>query len=383
LDAETSNRTSVLLSTSDRFSDFSTFTAGVAVCDKEEFESTHIYQLHKLVLRIASTIAKQKRVNIKGETLQCEFGFLEDYSPDAFAEKLEGRHGYGLNSGLVSLAYYLSGELFVVRDHRDQFRPTHPHPDLDGIDAKLLLAPDANLADRLMAHSARASHVVDKRRVAIAQYFREFLLLFALFHEFHHVIWGHCEFARAAAGARRLHETGPTKVKPIHYPIMHQVEFMADIGANDLLIWYVNKRSKLNFKWLTRISFADLHRLALVACGIMCAAWHAEDQKNGKDGAHPDPSARFGVLFAHYAKVIAKNNDDEFFKHKIGKLAVMDLIFLSEQCPELTAVVQDLTQLLSNPAHVANLESVFSELQPQTLAYEFRTQKEIATFGWS
>jgi hypothetical protein len=373
----------IILSTSEHFADFAEPWGGVTTCSINEFGATHIYSTHKLLLNIVKKMFREERKNSLGEALQCDFGFVENDATDAFAEYRLGRHAFGLNAGLITLSYYLSGELFMVRDHRDQFRLSHPHPDLHNDDAKLSLTPDAELAYNLALHSARVSHLVDKRRVAVGQYFREFFLLFALFHEFHHVIWGHCEFANASIGAARLHEIGRIESKVKDDPLLHNIEFLADIGAIDLMVWYVNKRSRLNFKWLSRISFADLHRLALVACGVMCAAWDAYDRKQGRDGSHPEPSARFGNLLAYYAHVLSGSQGEEFFKHKIGKLAILDLMMLSETCPEVGVVISDMKDRIADEAHLVTVGNIFNIYRKDMLRYEFRTQKEISVFGWS
>ncbi|HUB65477.1 MAG TPA: hypothetical protein VL996_13720 [Methylocella sp.] len=371
------------LSTSDHFIDFAAPWGGVATCSYHEFETAHTYSIHKLLLEISKKILRDERINVRGKILTCDFGFIENDVSDAFAEHDAGRHAFGVHSGLVMLSYYLSGELFIVRDHRDQFRLTHPHPNLEVDSAMFSLAPDAGLEYDLALHSARTSHLVDKRRVAIGQYFREFFLLFAFFHEFHHVIWGHCEFTNSSIGAARLHEVGPTETKVKNDLLLHNIEYLADIGAIDLMVWYVNKRSRLNFKWLSRISFADLHRLALVACGVMCATWNAHDHKKGRDGTHPEPGARFGNLLAHYANVMSHFKGEEFFKHKIAKLAIMDLTFLSDSCPEIAIVIGDMQALVSDEKHVSMMQEIFTVYRKETLAYEFRTRKEIDKFGWS
>lgn len=372
----------IMLSTSDSFADFAARFGAVSTCSRHEFEATQIFSSHKLLIKIAQQMLREERANVRGEILKCDFGFIDEDGSDAFAAVCGVRHGFSLNSDLVTLSYYLSGELFIVRDYRDQFWLTHPHDDFHGNNINLSLTPAANVEYELALHSARVSHIVDKRRVAVAQYFREFFLLFALFHEFHHVIWGHCDFVHASTGATRLHEVGPTDAKVPDDPLMHNIEHLADIGAIDLMIWYVNKRSKLNFKWVSRISYADLHRLALVACGVMCAAWHAEDLRTGRDGSHPEPSARFGNLLAHYAGVMGQSKGEEFFKHKIGKLAMLDLLLLSEVCPELSSVVSGMQEKVSDAAHVEAMQDLFKTYREKTLQYEFRTKKEIEIFAW-
>jgi hypothetical protein len=291
----------ISLSTSENFDRFAARWGGVSKATQHEFNSSKMYSDHKLVLAIATQLLREKRQNSLGETLQCDFGFVDAGTLDAFAEFLYEQHAFGLHAGLVMLAYYLAGELFIVRDHRDGFRLTHPHPDLRESGTNVSLIPSEEQLYDLASHSAHMSQTVSKKRLVIAQYFREFFLLFALFHEFHHVIWGHCKFANASIGARRLHEVGPIVSSKKDNELLHNLEYMADVGAIDLMIWYVNRRSKLNIKWISRISYADLHRLALVASGIMCAAWHAHDCQQGRDGSHPLPSARFANLVAHYA----------------------------------------------------------------------------------
>ena len=203
----------ITLSTSDSFTDFVAGFGSPLTCSRHEFEATQIFSYHKFLIKIAQRMLCEERVNVRGEILRCDFGFIEEDDADAFAAARGSRHGFSLNSGLVTLSYYLSGELFIVRDHRDQFLLTHPHDDLHGDGINLSLTPDADIKYKLALHSGRASHIVDKRRVAVAQYFQEFFLFFALFHEFHHVIWGHCDFVQASTGATRLHEAGPTDAK--------------------------------------------------------------------------------------------------------------------------------------------------------------------------
>src|SRR5262249_46794512 len=149
--------------------------------------------------------------------------------------------------------------------------------------------------------------------------------------------------------------------------VLHNLEYLADFGAIDLMIWYVNKRSKLNFKWFSRMSFAELHRLAIVACGVMCALWDACDRLEDSDGSHPEASARFGNLLAYYATQLSKSTNEEFFVHKIGKLAVMDLTLLGEACPEIALLTADMQGKIANDAHVAAMGDIFKKYRAETL----------------
>jgi len=202
-------------------------------------------------------------------------------------------------------------------------------------------------------------------------------LVMLAFHEFHHVIWGHCLFANASIGAMRLHEVGPIVSHTKDDALLHNLEYMADLGAIDLMVWYVKRRSRLNIKWISRISHVELHRLALVACGLMCAAWYAHDGKHGRDGSHPLPSARFGNLVVHYSTKMIAPKGEEFFKRNIGGPAFYDLVTLGNICPEIQIMVDDVKSLTVNEAHVEDRRNIFNQFRKDTVKYEFLTEHEM------
>ena len=63
---------------------------------------------------------------------------------------------------------------------------------------------------------------------------------------------GHCLLANDAIGAVRLHEIGPTESEIKDQLLLHMVEFVADLGAVDLMAWYVGISSAMELRRVGR-----------------------------------------------------------------------------------------------------------------------------------
>ena len=367
----------ISLSTSENFESLAaTRWGGVSKATKTELNSSYV--AHKLVIGVAKQMLREKRQNSLGETLRCDFGFVETETSDAFAEYIHDQHAFGLNAGLVTMAYYLAGELFLVRNHKDEYIITSPHPDLHRFGGNISLTPDDEQLYALARHSGRVSKTVNKKRLAVAQYFREFFLLFALFHEYHHVIWGHCNCANATIGTAHLHEVGATKCDKKDNTLLHNLEYMADTGAIDLMVWYVNRRSALNIKWIS-IPYADLHRLTLFAVGIMCAVWHAHDCKQGSDGSHPPLNKRFLNILANYITRISPKG--EKYVEKICLRAFHDLGVLSGVCPDIKGLLDNASDAFNDGKIIDDLKNRFNACRNETVRYEFLTDRELKSIS--
>lgn len=322
------------LSSSPKFDEYADSYGGVARARPSDPYHTGLDEELVIAINVWREIAGKPRSNPRDEPLVSHFGFVDDARPNAFAEFRGGEHFGGIHSGLLDIFNHLGNEIYVRQCIVDV---TSGRPEINP-DASLELNPDAETLSAYRQDYPRYTEDVDQENILAARYFRHFALIFALFHEFHHCAFGHCAYADALLGASRLNEYGDARVALGTWALHKEVEFLADLGAIDLMFWYVDRGSLLNRLYQPVLPAKTQHRIMLLVISVVCALWRRTDS-GGETQKHPDAAQRYIVLSKSYIERLMGRYKIKFWGgFSILKRAALDAALVSSACADLKAV---------------------------------------------
>ncbi len=274
--------------------------------------------------------------------LQNEFklvaGFLDTFSPNALADRFEGRHFIAMHIALFVAISEFSMFCFAQKDF---------FPDVGDANQEVSPTPwdDRVPGLWLIDHTAQGGHVEVKHsqqlipknpeRYVMSQYLAFLMSRFVWLHELAHCFNGHIAFVQNRCIALRLYEISEklpavevtkTLKNPTNSETLKCLEFDADQSA----FWASCNIQLSNLENIEGIHNLDKQlRLRLTLFGSYAMTWMFEQFQNYRDSqnghTHPDPMLRlYNLLQTASSNVLLLDKDlPSLNKNALGQFDVI------------------------------------------------------------
>lgn len=300
---------------------------------EQEKPDTLSFMLASFVLQIR----KLAHIELKtphGRALRLNVGVTPDLHGNAYADEYKEQHYISMTFGHFLSNFYFATEAFFRTDCFADIGPVVAHEP-----SEIDLCPEPefwNQRGLAFIEAAARIETGNKQRIWGAYFLTYAMTMIAYYHEYYHVIYGHCAVKNTYGLGPRLQETGYAKGSDAANQILRSFEATADQSAIFMLIKSIIRDADLPTSGnVVCIRREDRIRLALVAAGLLSVSWFVWQKRSGFNiQTHPEPGARFIHFFVSAKQILSDCGCGELFKSS-AQQAMDDLARISLRCPDL------------------------------------------------
>lgn len=272
-------------------------------------DSSHIFHtsLESAVQRFAWT---ENARNIAGDPFRLNAGFIDIFSPNAFADRDGDTHVIAMHTALFvaigEFALFCFAQQDFFSELGDPSKEVSPKPWNDQVPG-LWLIDHTSKGKHVRNEHSRSLIPKDPERYICSQYLQFLMARFVWLHELAHCFNGHVDYARHHKLALRLHEL-PVAIslaqkRSVHTrhadaAVLQGFEFDADKSA----LWgglQIQLGKLENIEGISALPQAT--RLKLTLFGSYAMTWLFEQfqlyMETGESLSHPSPLVRLRALF--------------------------------------------------------------------------------------
>lgn len=299
----------------------------------QEKPDTLSFMLASFVLQIRK-LAQIELKTPQGRALRLNVGVTAELHGNAYADEYREQHYISMTFGHFLSNFYFAAETFFRTDCFGDIGPVVAHETSD-ID----LCPEPEFWGQSGVAFIEATARIEtggKQRIWGSYFLTYAMTMIAYYHEYFHVVSGHCSVKNNFGLGPRLQETGYTTGSDTTNEILRSFEATADQSAIFMLINSIVRDADLPTSGnVVRFERRDRIRLALVASGLLSVSWFVWQKRSGLNiQTHPEPGARFVHFFVSAKQVLSDCGCSELFEPS-AQQAMDDLARISSRCPDL------------------------------------------------